>query len=78
MDNWLIFQYCGKSELWGRVVKGRAGNEKTGASADLAGRQIPLRDEKRDAETEWSEASGSCAEKSRYCVYRTRTANRHR
>ena len=32
MDNRLKFLYYGMSELWGHRRKGRAGNEKTGAS----------------------------------------------
>ena len=78
MDNWLIFQYCDASEMWGRRLKGRAGNEETGASAKGPGRQIPPEDRRRDAETVQSEAAGRTAKKSRYRVRRTRTANRHR
>jgi hypothetical protein len=32
MDNRLKFLYCRITELWGHRGKGRAGNEKTGAS----------------------------------------------
>ena len=79
MDNRWKFLYCHISELWGRRGKGRAGNEKTGASGGgvglekLSGNPEPLSGPKRSRE-----ASEPAAKKSRYCVYGTRTVNRHR
>ena len=79
MDNRLKFLYCHRSELWGRRGKGRAGNEETGASGggvrleNLSGNPKPLGGPKRSRE-----ASEPAAKKSRYCIYGTRTVNRHR
>ena len=33
MDNWLRFQYCVRSELWGHGVKAEAGRGRPGPSA---------------------------------------------
>ena len=41
MDNWLIFQYCVMTEMWGRGQEGRAGNEETGASEVPVGEANP-------------------------------------
>ena len=79
MDNRLKFLYCRISELWGHRGKGRAGNEKTGASGGgarlekLSGNPEPLGGPKRSRE-----ASEPAVKKSRYCVSDTRTVNRHR
>ena len=78
MDNRLIILYCVHTELWGRRLKGRAGNEETGARRGAGGRQIPLGKRGADAEAVWPEASDGTAKKSRYRCVRTRTVNRHR
>ena len=78
MDSRWKFLHCSMTEMWGHAREEGAGNEKTGASAEVAGRQIPPRKLRRDAETEWSEVLKGTAKKSRYCFSRTRTVNRHR
>ena len=79
MDNRLKFLYCGITELRGHGEEARAGSEKTGA------RREPVMEEKPHGKgsrlsgaNKSSEARGGAVEKSRYCLYRTRTVNRHR
>ena len=43
MDNWLRFQYCIVTELWGRRKRAGAGNGKTGASEGAAREEKPPR-----------------------------------
>ena len=73
------FLYYGMSELWGHRRKGRAGNEKTGASEVRAKLANPLSDLKALCGPKISrEALKPAVKKSRYCAYHTRTVNRHR
>ena len=68
------------SELRGHGKGSRAGNGKPGASEVVAGLENPpcIR-RRRDAERNTSsEVREPCVKKSRYCLYRTRTVNRHR
>ena len=68
MDSRWKFLHYSISELRGRRTTGRPGNEKTGASTATC-----------DAErTKVAKLPIRAAGKSRYCVYCTRTANRHR
>ena len=71
MDNWLIFQYCVQTELWGRRGKVRAGNEETGPRRGLIGRQIPRWKVRADGETVKVGSSRShCQEKPlSFCTY---------
>ena len=79
MDNRWRFLYCGMTELWGHVQRAGAGNGKPGASG-VPGREAnpPLNGKTRRGPKSSREARELCVKKSRYCLYRTRTVNRHR
>ena len=79
MDIRWRFLYCGITELWGHVQKAGAGNGKPGASEVPDTLANPCANGKtRRGPKESREARELCVKKSRYCLYRTRTVNRHR
>ena len=79
MDNRLKFLYRDITELWGHGVLTEAGKGKTGASTGGEIQAKPyLNPMVLRGANKSSEAHGPSVEKSRYCVYRTRTVNRHR
>ena len=80
MDNRFIFLYCDISELWGHRDQNRTRESK---DRDKQGRSLVGKTAKQSEAVIWSEIISSevgegAVKKSRYCVYRTRTVNRHR
>ena len=80
MDNRLKFLYHVSSELWGHRRTAHPGNGNTGASeVGVRKEKPPYKIRRRDAErTEVAKHPIPAAKKSRYCVARARTVNRHR
>ncbi len=79
MDNRLKFLYRVLSELWGHRTEAKPGNEKTGASAGLVRLENPFNNRKALSVPNKSREVGiGAVKKSRYCVIRARTVNRHR
>ena len=82
MDNRLKFLYPVASEMWGHRRRRHAGKGKTGASAGAAQEDktlVRLRGKGvKRSKHKGSEVPGVPAGKSRYCVPRARTVNRHR
>ena len=78
MDN-RRFLYCGMTELWGHIRKAEAGNGKPGKQGtNRLGKSGQQWEARCGAKTS-SEVHEPCIKKrSRYCLYRTRTVNRHR
>ena len=79
MDSRLKFLHRGTTELWGRRREARPGTENPGQAQEERERKNPPAIRRRDADRTMSrEECGPAAKKSRYCLYRARTANRHR
>ena len=80
MDDRFRFLYCPAAELRGRMGKARPENGRLRASAAPGGKENPpaIRGGRDADRTGSREARGSRAEKSRYGLQGTRTANRHR
>ena len=80
MDSRLRFLHPGISEMWGHGDEAQAGNGKPGASGVSAREANPpcIGEYVKRSERKGSEVRGGAVRKSRYCVSRARTANRHR
>ena len=69
MDNWLRFQYCFITELWGRRKKAGAGDGKPCASEVPVQQEKPLCNGKALRGPKWSREAGALsAGKSRYSL----------